>query len=449
MKAKNYVGITLIAVMLLMFNSCKKETVDVTDLLKSVPSSSAGVVVLNIEGMLKDAGCKVKGHEITLSDEVKKIIDNSSSLEKNIGKLFEGETGVEPKAAVVFYDSNRVFLTVALYDEGKFCKFIENNYGYSFQEGESGVKIAANTAVKGAQAWICLTPGKNIDADAISSYASMMPSQSFMVTPMGEKLLTEEDDIRGWGMIDTFLSKMLGARDKNMATLGIGFLFEGAESVKFSVDFKKGEAEAEMTVLNDKGKPAKYQLPGDKVDVGTLKSLGETCDAMMAFTVTPKLIKKFNQLGAAFGGILFGDLSDMFKNVDGTVGLVASGSRYEQSINGAITTKGEVSKTLKDIISEYMGTVTMDGKLLRFTKGDVKGNLPVSECAEELKGSCMGIIYGSDSDAFGDVQPNTEGFKWFSMKMKPESGGIEFEFEAKTLDPNLNSLLAILRASQK
>lgn len=233
-----------------------------------------------------------------------------------------------------------------------------------------------------------------------------------------------------------------------MVNLGMGFLFEGAESVEFSLDFDKGEVEAELTVLNEKGKPAKYQLPADKINVSTLQSIGGSCDAMMAFTLTPKLIKKFDQVGQAFGGALFGNLSEMFKNVDGTVGIVSSGTRYDQAFSGVVTTKGEVSNDFKNMVSNFAGNISEDGKFLRFSKGNVSGDLSAEECAEELKGCCMGIIYGTSNDAFGDVVPDTKGFKWFLMKLKPESGGIEFKIEAKTVDPKENALICILKNMQ-
>lgn len=427
-------------------SSCKKETIDVTRLLTSVPSSAAGVVVFNMEGMLEDAGCKIKDHDVIPGEDVKKLLDKiQGPRQKEMMMLFEGNTGIEPKGALVFYDSNRSFLTFCLYDVDKFYEFIEKNKGASFTDAGSGVKICDNVAVKGSQAWVCLSSGKKIDVDAIASYASLNSAQSFLVTPMGEKLLTNEDDIRGWAILNTFLDDILTRRDKNMFTLGMGFLFEGGESVKFSVDFKKGELESEAMILNNKGKPAKYQLPSDKVDVATLKSLGSTCDAMMAFVVTPKLIKKFDQLGAAFGGALFGDLGDTFKNIDGTVGLISSGEEESQSVNGVVTTKGDVSKTIKDMISEYMGPVSMDGKLLRFSKGDVKGALTVEECAEALKGSCLGIVVdASGFNSIGYGQQATAGFKTIAIKLNPEDGGLEFEVEATTTDPKENSLLTLM-----
>lgn len=437
----------LLSLILIGVSSCKKETVDVTDLLTTVPSSAAGVVVFNMEGLLEDAGCKIKGHEVIPGDVVKKAIEKNMAADRQeLMMLFDGSTGIEPKGAVIFYDSNRAFLTFALYDETKFYEFIEKKNSAKFTDEGSGVKVCGNVAVKGSQAWVCLTTGKRIDADAIASYATLGSARSFLVTPMGEKLLTDEEDIRGWAMIKTFADNLLSRQDRSMFTLGLGFLFDGAESVCFEVDFKKGELEAEAVVLNDKYKPAKYLLPAEKVDVSTLKTLGSTCDAMMAFTVTPKLIKKFEQIGAAFGGALFGDLGETFRNIDGTVGIVSSGKGMAESINGVVTTKGDVSKTLKDMISNYMGTVSMDGKLLKFSKGDVSGNLSVEECASELKGSFMGIVVDSRGyNELGTASGMASGFKTVVVKLKPESGGMEISVEAKTVNEKENVLQTLLR----
>lgn len=427
--------------------SCKRETVDVTDLLKSVPSSAAGVMVFNVEGILEDAGCKIKDHEVIPGEEMKQLLDKvSESNKEDFMMLFAGGTGIEPKGAVVFYDSNRAFITFALYDVDKFCKFYEEKNGGTFSDAGSGVRVNGNAAVKGAQAWICFSLGKSIDPDAIASYANLASSQSFLVTPLGERLLTDEDDVRGWAMIDVFANQFMSRSDRSMFTLGLGFLFEDAESVKFSADFKKGEMEAEAELLNSKGKPAKYQLPADKVDVTTLKSLGNTCDVMMAFTVSQKLIKKFDQLGAAFGGALFGDLGDTFKNVNGTVGIVSSGDGIDRSLDGVVTLKGDISPVLRDMIAQYMGNVKMDGKLLRFSKGDVQGSLSVAECAEELKGCCLGFVTdASGYNTLGNGGTVPAGLKSVVLKLKPESGSLEIDLEVKSQNEKENILLTMMK----
>lgn len=435
----------LFALLLLIATGCKKDTVDMTDLLKTVPSSTSGVVVLNLESLLENAGCKVKDHEIIPGKEVKALLEKASTTDKkDFALLFDGSTGIEPKGAVAFYDSNRMFLTVALHDVDKFCKFVESQTQSTFTDEGEGVRVCRAVAVKGAQAWVCLTPNKPIDPDAIAGYANLSVAQSFIVSDMGEKLLVEENDIRGWMLIDTFMQQMLDRSQRGVMTMTSSVLFDNAASMEFKVDFEKGELEAEAVVLNDKGKPAKYQLPSDKVDVATLKTLGETCDAMMAFTVNSKLIKKLEKIGNALGGALFGDLGEVFQNMDGTVGLTTSGSGIGNSVNGVITTKGELSKTMRDMVSEYMGPISIDGKLVRFTKGDVKGNLQVAECAEELKGCCLGMVWDSESFSnlgYGRMAP--KGFSCYVLKFEPESGGLEMKFEAKTKDPSQNALLAL------
>lgn len=445
MKLKTF-SFLLLTTLVLSFSSCKKGTIDVTDLLATVPSSAGGVVVINLEDMLEDAGCKIKDHKITPSQEVSALIQKASAGDqKQLLMMLDGEAGVEPKGAVVFYDANRIFVTLALYDVNKFCNFVESNNGTPFQDTPSGVKLNGNVAVKGSQAWINIQNNRSIDPDAIAAYASLSSSQSFLVTPYGEKLLTEEDDIRGWAVINTFVNEMLGRSQRSMFTLGLGFLFEDAESVLFKLDFDKGEMESEITVLNDKGKPAKYLLPTDKVDVNTLKSLGENCEAMMAFTVNSKLIKKFDQILSAFGGSFFGNLNDLFKNVDGTIGFV-SGPANTSNITGVITTKGDVSKELKDFISDQIAPVSLDGKYIRFSKGNVTGDLSVAECADELKGACLGIV--TDASGLNSVSYNeysVPSFRSLVLKFEPEGNGLEIHLNIKTSDPKENALLSLIR----
>ena len=436
----------LFSLLLVVLSGCKKDTVDVTELLKTVPSSAAGVMVFNVESMLEEAGCKIKDHKIIPGKEVQALLDKASSSDKqDFMMLMDDAAGIEPKGAVVFYDSNRAFLTVALYDVAKFCSFMEKATGSTFKDEGSGVKVCGRVAVKGAQAWICLTSGKTIDADAIASYAGLTVAQSFLTTDMGEKLLVDENDIRGWAVLDTFTRMLLDRSQRSMFTLGNGVLFENPESLQFKVDFDKGEMEVEAMVLNPKGKPAKYQLPADKVDVKTLESLGGTCDAMMAFTVNSKLIKKLDKLGSALGGALFGDLNELFKNIDGTVGITTSGDGIGSSVNGVITTKGEMSQTFKDVVSEYMGPITEDGQYVRFSRGDVKGSLNVAECADELKGCCLGMVWDAQSFSklgYNNVVPQS--FASYILKFKPESGGLEIDFEAKCADKNASSILTLL-----
>lgn len=436
----------LLSLFLVFAYSCKKDTGDIASLLTTVPSSASGVIVVDLENILEDAGCKIKGSEIVASKEVLNVLDKASEKQKTqMMMLFEGEAGINPRGAVAFYDSSRFFLTFGLNDVAKFCEYVEKNNGNTFTDEGSGVKVCQNIAVKGAQAWVLLSEGRRIDADGIAGYASLNDSQSFLVTPYGEKLLVKENDIRGWSRLSTFLDEMERGQ-KSMATLAMGFLFEDAEATEFTIDFKKGEMDMESTILNNDGKAAKFQLPLEKVDGSTLKSAGQTCNAMVAFSITPKLVKKFEQVGGAFGGSLFNELSDKFKNIDGTVCVITNSPNVSNGIAGVVTTKGDVSQSLKDLISEKIAPVSMDGKLLKFSKGDVSGQLSVDECASALKGSYLGMIF--DKSFLSQSGYAGQQYNWLSnvsFKINPDSGGLGFEIIVKTTEAKENSLLTILR----
>lgn len=430
----------------LVFNSCKKNTVDVTDLLKTVPSSAAGVIVFNTESMLDGLGCKIKDNKVTLGAELQAVINEHSGNEQDaIMALFNGDSGVDPKALVLFYDSNRAYLTMWLYDEEKFYAFAEKEGEEKFVDMGGGLKVMGNTAVKGGQAWICISPRKRLDADAVTSYSKLNASQSFLVTPMGEELLVSEDDVRGWVLLDVFTSDLLSRQNRSMATMGSSFLFENAESIKFSVEFEKGKVELESIPLDSNYKPAKYKLPASKIDVAQLKTLGESCDGLMAFTVTPKLAKKLGEISKMFGGLFFGDAEAFLKNIDGTVGLIGSGNFDENmSLSALIDTKGPLSQDLKNFLSEYVGNLSEDGNLVRVKKGNVSGSLNVAEAAEALKGCCMGIVLDqSQLDSFGNI--DTKGFSYIAFKLDPEGGGIEFKVEGVTQNKDEYSLLTILK----
>ena len=444
MKLKN-ICLLAFSFLMLTFSSCKKETVDMTHLLTTVPSSASGVIVLNIEGLLQDAGCKIKDNVVTPSPEVKNLLEKASKQDsEDFSLIFNGDAGIEPKGAVVFYDANRAFLTFSLCDEKKFSDFVEKKTGAPFKE-ESGVKVNGTVAMRGAQAWVLLTTWKGIDADAIAAYAALGPAQSFLVTPVGEKLLVEEDDIRGWMLLNALASQSILEDFGNYFNMAFNMLFEDAQSVIFKADFKKGEMEAEAKILNEKFKPAKYQLPKEKLDVATLKSIGGNCEAFMAFTVDEKLVKKLQALGSIFGGPIFSSILDAFKNVSGTAGVAASGSKFS-SMNGVVTTKGGISPILKSLISSNLAPVSQDGDLLRFSMGEVSGPLSVEECAEEFKGCCMGACI--DASALGDYSDSGVlpfPFKALVLKMKPEDGSLELEVEIKSTDPDRNAIFDLLK----
>ena len=169
---------------------------------------------------------------------------------------------------------------------------------------------------------------------------------------------------------------------------------------------------------------------------------------MMAFGLNQKLVKKIEEVNSALGSF-FGDMNENLKNIDGTVGIISGEFGTDTPISGVITTKGELSTSLRSLIMEH-SDLQEDGKYVRFHKGEVKGGLSVSECAEELKGSILGMVFSSSYvNEMGGGGSLTGCFKYVVFKMSPEDGGLEIKFEAKTDNPKENVLLTIVKDCEK
>lgn len=445
----------LVIAMLAGFNSCKEDRGDMTGLLSTVPSSAAGVIGLDLKSILTDMGCKVEGNEIKPGKDLQSVLNNMKDDNKTqFLKLFDGTSGVSPECAVIFYDANRMFITLSLYDVDSFYKSVESSKGMTFSDEGNGVKVCGNTAVKGAQAWVCLSSGKRIDVDAIAAYSKLKSSQSFLSTDMAEKFVDGNNDIVGWGQIQALLSGTMSRGNMQILNMVTGFLFDDASDLSFTINFEKGKFTCKALILNEDGKPAKYLLTSDKIDTKVIESLGETCDGLLAFTVTPKMIKKFEKVASAFGGTL-GNIGETLKNVDGTVAVVSSSPDNDgfQSLNGVITTKGDVSMELKDLVSSGIAPIREDGKYLRFSKGVVSGSLNVADCANMIKGSCLGAVIDlRGMEIAGNYIPKDASevsFHSMALTLMPEGGGLELKLVINGINSKENILLTILKAINK
>lgn len=442
-------AVCLVLCLLPFVNSCQKEKTDVTDLLSTVPSSTGGVIGFNLKAMLEKAGCSVNGSVIKPGKDLEQWIASQPQDKKNdIIPLMEGDTGIEPESAVIFNDAGRNFLTVALADPDKFIAYIEQKSRLSFTT-ENDVKVCGTVAVRGSQAWICLTQGRTIDPHAISAYASLNASQSFLENKFSKDIANMSDDIIGWGQLNSLVKDFLSFGQMSVFNMVTGMLFEDASALSFKLNFKKGELESSLCVLNDKGNPAKYLLPSDKIDDDVLEMLGTDCNALIAFSITPKFVEKISKLGSAFGGNLMGDLSEYLKNINGTVGVALAGSETDgkATLDAIVTTKGPVSLDLKSFLTGMIGNVKEEGNYLRITNGEVTGSLSLKECADELDGAYMGAVCSMDfvSDQAGKKIPS---LKNVVVKIEPESNGIELEIELKTIDKKENILLTLIKENQ-
>lgn len=437
-------------IMVSAFNSCKDDRADMSGLLSTVPSSVSGVIALDLKSILQDMGCKVKDEEIKPGKELTDFLSKLNTDERaQILKLFNGETGIAPESAIIFFDSNRCFLTFSLADVEAFIKFTEKDSDTSFSEEVNGVKICRNTAVRGAQAWICLSSGKRIDADAIVGYSKLRNSQSFLSHELSPKFIDSGSDIIGWGNIRTLMSGTMSRGNMSMLTIGLNMLFDDAADLFFRVDFEKGRLEAKASILDEDYKVAKYLLPAEKINTSAIEQLGESCDALLAFTLTPKMVSKISKVGSGFGGRLFDEVTEILKNVDGTVAVISSdpATGDYRAINGFVTTKGNATNNLKDLISNMLAPTREEGKMLYFSEGNVSGQLKVKESLELIKGSCLGAVMDLKGLQLvdGSISNYASGLKSLAVSLSPESGGLEFKFILTGDDEKENILLTMMK----
>lgn len=437
--------VCLLAALLTGLGSCKKEKADVSDLLSTVPSSAGAVVGINLGSVLEKAGCKVDGSGITAGPELEKWIESQKEYagsQKEAMKLFfSGESGVDPAGAIFFVDAYSSYITAMLADTPKFTAFVEKQSGKTFEETD-GVKVCGNVAVIGAQTWICLSSQDAIDARAVRNYATLQESQSFMSCGFAPEIAGMDKDLVGWGKIQAFTGHGMSISDIATLNMLTGILFEDATAVSFSCDFLKGRFEGKVSPLNDKGEPAKYLLPADKVDLGLVKKLASTAEFVGAMSITKDFMKKIEKISSSLGGNMFGPVVKTLACLDGTVAVALSDiDNPGAGISGVVSTDGNPSLDFMSMLSR-MAPTRKDGKLVYLKNGEVKGALDVDKAADFLKGATFGIVVNAGTQSLGAP---VEGIKTIAMSLVPDGGSLTMDLAVESTNPDENIIVTLLR----
>lgn len=314
----------LIVGLLPALNSCKKDSADISDLVSKVPSSAEAVIGINLGSLLEKAGCKVDGVEITPGENMEGWINANKMLsakEKESVKMFlSGESGIDPAGAVAFVDAYNSYITAMLADTSKFMEFVKKQTGQEFTETD-GVQTCGNVAVAGAQMWVCFSSETSIDAKAIKNYSTLGSEQSFSNNSFAGKISNMSNDITGWGQTKALMRQGMSFSDVATFNVVSSMLFEEATAISFTVDFMKGKLEGRASVLNDKGEPAKYLFPADKIDVARVKELATTAEVVGAMVISKDLVKKIENVSSSLGGNMLGPVVKMLSSLDGTAAV--------------------------------------------------------------------------------------------------------------------------------
>lgn len=458
----NVAWITLVAMMTVMcslLNSCKKETADTADLLATVPSSSGFVAGVNLKSIIEKSGCKIDGSDVKPGKEVTAWINglgNDNSSFKNVLKLvLTGESGIDPTVAVYFADAYNSYLTFSLSDTGKFEEVVKNNSGEDFEKQDNDVRTCGNVAIKGAQAWICVSSYNTIDSKAVANYSNLESNQSFLQNPYSSHISSMAGDIAGWGNLKSLArsnSPIPGFSSVNMVS---GMLFENAAALSMELEFLKGKAVMTAEVLDADGKTSKYLLPASKIDPSTVKSIGGNAQFVGAISITKDLTKKIEKMASSLGGNMLGVFMDVLKPIDGTV-AVAGGSLDNpgSQFNGVITTDGNPTREFMSEISE-LGDTRKDGKMVWVSKGSVSGDLEVAKAADALSGTTLGFMLNLQNATPGDMNVGGVNFKDAQVMktlifgLEPQGGGLKLNLTLESVEPSENVLITLIRKDTK
>lgn len=457
-KTSDKTGILILSLLLMLLpalTGCREErTANVSDILSTVPSSAGAVVGLNLNSILVKAGCKIEGSKIIPGKELEKLLSSSKGAGQFNGKanndalrkLLEGKSGIDPNGLIIFTDAYDTYITGVLADTGTFSSFIQENTGTAFADAGDNVKVSGNVAVSGAQFWMIMAD--SIDAKAIKNFTRFELSQSFASLPNSAEIANMTHDMVGYGQIKSFMRSGLLPNffDPTYFNLISGILFDNATSLSFYLDFLKGAVKAKTLVLNKEGKPAKYLLPADKLDMGVFDRLPQQANALAAIALPKSLIKKIEKTSQSLGGNMLGNMQPVISSLDGTTAIaLAELEEPEKNLTAIISTDGKPSLELMNLLS-MLGNTQKDGKYVRVSNGVVSGKIDVKKASDQLKNATMGVV----------VNPNTEslkgtavGIKTLALSLNPESGSISINIEAETTNPDENSLLTFIRETAK
>lgn len=428
------INFLLALVLAVIITGCSSDrSADVSELLKSVPSSTSMVAVVNLQSMLEKAGCKVKDGKIEVSESLKaNLISANNEQARAVTETFlNNESGVDPSVMVFFADGSAVYVTGLLDDTGKFTDAVQKKTGMPFTE-TNGVKTSGEYAVNDNRFWAVVSGRSSIDPAVIKGYLQLSESQSFLSSDFSKPLSKISRDIEGW--VD--LNGVMNAADvpfqsRAVIKLTMSSIFDDAGFASFGVEFNKGEMTADIRILNSKGKEAKFLYPMDKVNLAEVESLGKNADVVMALCVPQKMIRQIRESLDKKPSVI-GVYLEALSPVDGTCAM-ARGN--DGGFKAVLNTTGENTSDLMSLLST-MGTTSKEGKRVIVEKGALSGTGSISRLAEQLKNTCAGVVTSSVPGMPSQIES-------LAFLLVPDGQGMMLRIRMVTADKDENILSVI------
>lgn len=270
-------------------------------LLECVPADAEMVFLFDVQSVLDQLEFKKDGDSYSYCKELKQIIDASGVSRKDFKTVLKAIDQTE-KAVLVFTVDEKVWITFKVKDGDEFTDFVEDlDEDIDFDKVD-GFKVFENIAVKDNQVWICGSmyggAGK-IDTDDAAHFMDLSGDAKF--TNKYAKVadaMCEGDVVTGsYYSIDGLLSMVMNSgilnqQERAAVSVAMSMVFDDAECVLSIGRLNDNGIEGETRVLNSKLENAKFLLPMDKIDAGSLTKIDNNSPLVMAFAISPELVTK-------------------------------------------------------------------------------------------------------------------------------------------------------------
>ena len=224
-----------------------------------------------------------------------------------------------------------------------------------------------------------------------------------------------------------------------MARMAIEAVFADAQSLNFTADFDKGEFETELSVLNSKGKPAKFLYPLEKINTKTIADANVSGSLVVAAAISKKAIAKFQKDAGENSVSMMKEYARLIGCLDGTCVIVAD---EKGSVSGRISTTGENTLGLQQMLNSFGFSTNVDGKTLLLSKGTPAGSLSSADAAPLFKNAAAGVVMDGNAMGSGAVK-----LKSFSIMLVPDDGSVKVEVKTISSDSGQNFLMTLLESA--
>lgn len=225
----------LISVIAVLLGSCTRRNAD--DLLKSVPLSSGYVALVSLRSLEKN-----------------EVAENA--LPSRFQLLFSPEAGLDSGAPMLIFEFKGATILSFYVKKGDgFKKYMEKN-GVNFASLK-GLQYATDNTVfiSGNRVWMA-PEYPEVHASDLLTLQGLATHESFMASPMAEKLLNSEDDIT----LCVDFNRLLGGSWNSDSRLALNIIFDDPAYGLGTINFDATEIIGEIKVLDSHGHPAHLAL---------------------------------------------------------------------------------------------------------------------------------------------------------------------------------------------